>query len=394
MIKHRNNKWQKRFIKSVFDCCPDNKKNFSKTVLKNINLVNEKTKYMPVYLFKYYSPTSDNILDIKNKKLWLSHPDSFNDPFDCKVGYDKENFEKVTLLDFITKLGTKEESQNHNGFSKEDIIRILNSSIENVSWLSKKEEYWDAKRKILDSKSQEFRSKVYDYLDKKLSDIDFKIEKLKKINIRIACFSQLDKYDEFCRQIAMWSHYADEHRGFCIEYDLSFLKEENPFSFEYADFYNNKEQYLDERNKFIIKSSLFPVRYTSSRINIPVTKLNRIKLNENGAVIYNSNIDEIIYNTYIVKSANWNYEKEWRIIFDNEICKFYSNKIPFPYAKKIYLGCKASKELIDTMYNIGKEIGAEIRILKMDGKKFILEDIGNLRYEFERQKSSYTDPFF
>jgi hypothetical protein len=395
MIKHRKNKWQRKFIKTIFDCCQDHKKNFSKTVLKNIDLVNTKSKYMPNYLLKYYAPTSDNILDIKNKRLWLSHPNTFNDPFDCNVGYDRESFEKNVLLDFIKNIGIVNETEKTEGFTVEEKNLIANSPIEDgYSWYTRREVYWDVKRKMLENKSHDFQVKVDKHLELKLKDLDFKIEKIKNINIRVACFSQLEIYDEFKSQIAMWSHYADDHRGFCVEFDLSFLKEETKFTYDFMDFWDKKNEYLDERNKFIIKSSLFPVEYTASRINIPVTKLKRIKTNEQGEIDYNTNIDELIYKTYIVKSANWNYEKEWRIILDEEICRFYSNKIPFPYIKTIYLGCKAKKELIDTMYDISKEIGAEIRLLRMDGQRFILEDLGISGYEFERDRFSYHNPFF
>jgi len=350
---------------------------------------------MPLYLFKYYSPTSDNILDIKYKKLWLSHPNSFNDPFDCKIGYDREKFEKNTILQFIKTFGCVGEIEKSNGFTVQEKNRILNSYTDEInSWYSKKESYFDAERKILENKTKDFQDEVYKYLESKLKDLDTKIDRLKNINIRVACFSLLDKYDEFSRQIAMWSHYADDHKGFCVEYDLSFLKNDTKLVLDELDFFKNTEEYLEERNKLIIKAGLFPVEYKAGRINIPVTKLNNIKINEFGEISYNTNVDELIYKTYIVKSANWNYEKEWRIIIDEKIGRFYENKIPFPYIKTIYMGCKAKKELIDTMYDISLEIGAEIRLLRMDGKKFILENLSTTGYKFDRDRKKLNNPYF
>jgi hypothetical protein len=65
-MRNKKRKWQRRFIKKIFESSNDKKKYFSKIMLQNISLINEKNEYLPTYLFKYYSPTSENILDIKN----------------------------------------------------------------------------------------------------------------------------------------------------------------------------------------------------------------------------------------------------------------------------------------------------------------------------------------
>ncbi len=388
-------KWQRAYIKSIFEKSSDKKKLFSKIVLQNIDLINKKNEHIPKYLFKYYAPTSDNILDIKNQRIWLSHPSSFNDPFDCVIGYDDEKYEKNCLLKFIKENGCVKEKKKSNGFTEEEKNRIIRSRLGDVFyWNSKIESYFDAKRKILDSKSNSFQRIVSETLTQQAQQIDYRIDKLKNINIRVACFSELDKYDTFHKQVVMWSHYADNHKGFCIEYDLESLKNDIQLSPEYFNFYgDHKDEYLKERNEAIIKAGLFPIEYTANRINIPVTKLNQIGIDTSGNIKYNSNIDELIYKTFVVKSGNWSYEKEWRIIVDEQISNYYNNKIPFPYAKTIHLGCRASKELIDTMYKIGEEIGAEVNILKMDGKKFILESTGVWKYKYEMEKKQWNDPY-
>lgn len=394
-MRNRKRKWQRSFIKRIFENSVDKKKYFSKIMLQNIRFINEKNEYLPKYLFKYYSPTSENILDIKNQRLWLSHPKSFNDPFDCNIGYDSENYEKNCLIKFIKENGWVTGDKKSEGFTLTDKNRIINSRLGNYySMYNRLESYSDATRKIFETKSEEFQKKIRNILSTKLQQIDYKIEKLKNINIRVACFSELERYDEFFNQIVMWSHYADNHKGFCIEYDLEFLKKEIQFSLNDGEFYSdNKNEYLIERNEAIIKAGLFPIEYTSNRINIPVTKLNQINIDSTGKISYNSNIDELFYKAFVVKSANWNYEKEWRIIIDGQISNYFDNKIPFPYIKTIYLGCKAGKELINTMIAIGEEIGAEVSILKMDGRKFRLESTGTWSYKYDREKKQWNNPY-
>lgn len=387
-------KWQRRFIKKIFDNSSDTKKHFSKIMLKNVKLINDKNEYLPQYLFKYYTPTSHNILDIKNQRLWLSHPKSFNDPFDCNIGYDSEKFEKSNLLKFIEESGCVSEINQKDGFTENDKLRIQNSYLgDRYYWSSKYENYSSLKWKLFESKSKDFKDKVTIFLHSKIEQIDTKVDILKNINIRIACFSKLDKYEEFHNQIVMWSHYAENHKGFCVEYDLEFLKKDFQFTLNDYDYYYKRDEYFKERNEAIIKAGLFPVEYTANRINIPVTKLYQINFDSNGKVKYNSNIDELIYKTFIVKSSNWSYEKEWRIIIDEQISNYFDNKIPFPYAKSIYLGCKAENDLIDTMINIGEELGIEVYLMKMDGKRFSLESIKPWYHRHDKEQKKWENPY-
>lgn len=389
-----NSKWQKKFITMIFNKAKNKEKSFLRIAFENLDLINEKSDILPQYLFKYYSPTSENILDIQNQKVWLSNPKSFNDPFDCKIGYDNEKFDKNMLLQFITKNGCVEEQDKSDGFTVEEKWRIYNSRLGmSLGYFSKKEEYSTARDLMLLSKSDRFRETVYDFLNEKETELDTKISKLRDVDIRVACFSEFDKYDEFFKQIVMWSHYADNHKGFCVEYDLELLKKDIQFSLKDYEFYYNKSEYLLEKNIALIKAGLFPVEYTCNRINIPITKLKKLEFDSLGNINNNCKINELIYKTFIVKSANWNYEKEWRLIIDGKISSFYDNKLPFPYAKKIYLGCKANTELIDSLIEIGKRIGVEVVLLKMDSKKFILEESSTTSYNFTREHKQSKNPF-
>lgn len=393
MALRQKKKWQRKYIKDVFASTSNKEKYYSKIVLKDLDLIEKKNEYLPKYLFKYYSPTSDNILDIENQRLWLSNPNFFNDPFDCNIGYDSERYERNRLIKFMEDTAFV-DSDFKNGFTIEEKHKVQRSYLGETIYLSKKyERYYDVKRKILESKSKEYRDKVNKYLRNKLEQIDFKIEKLKNTNIRVACFSELDKYEEFYNQILMWSHYADNHKGFCVEYDLEPLKKKIEFTTGENEFYTEKGKYLDERNIAIIKAGLFPVEYTSNRVNIPVSKLDQIHFDEEGQIKYNNSLDELIYKTFIVKSSNWSYEKEWRIIIDEKVSNYFNFKIPFPFAKTIFLGCKASNELIETMIKIGKEIKAEVLLMQTDGKKFVLNSIGTWSYNFDNELRKCRNPY-
>jgi hypothetical protein len=80
---------------------------------------------------------------------------------------------------------------------------------------------------------------------------------------------------EECRDLLMWGHYADRHRGFCIRFE-----------------FGNDPQ---------ICQMLFPVEYQPS---IP----------DSDAA--DANGENSVRRKILTKSDKWNYEKEWRIIGD------------------------------------------------------------------------------
>lgn len=389
-------KWQKTFIADVFKNKANRDDNFSKIILNNTSFLESKEKHLPNTLCKYYFPTSDNIIDIQKQRLWLSHPSSFNDPFDCYTGYDTKEYERQGLLTYIKNTGCVDSLNSQEGFTTDELNRVYRSTTADIEYLmcNKIEKYDYVVYKILENKSEIFKQKVYNLIIESTNEINAKMEKLRNINIRVACFSEFNRYEGFKKNIQMWSHYADNHKGFCVEYDLSLLKETTVFSLKDYEYYGSEQsRYLDERLRAAIKGGLFPVIYTSSRVSIPVSKLKKVTINEIGDLHHNSDIDAILYKTYIVKSANWSYEKEWRIILDGNISSYYENKIPFPYIKRIYLGCKMDSQTIETMLEIGKELNVEVIMLTMDNKRFILEESSTDSYNWRKERLKWNNPF-
>jgi hypothetical protein len=398
--KKSQKKWQKSFISNVFAHKTKRHNTYSKIIMNNPELVNDKNAHIPKTLFKFYAPTSDNIINIKKQRLWLSHPSSFNDPFDCHTGYDATGYEKFSILDHIKKVGFVEEADRRSGFTEEDYNRIYNSSTEYVfNWRSDIEEYWSVLHSISDNKSKEFNSKIYNLTTKFKNEVKTKVDKLRDVNIRVACFSDLKSNNfppgnhDFECMIQMWSHYADNHKGFCVEYDMSTLNPKNFLPLKHQYFIDNQDEFLAERTMLITIAGLFPVIYTANRINIPRTKLQKIKL-DNNRLHHDSNIDALLYKTFIVKSAKWNYEREWRIIVDGDICEYFENKMPFPYIKRIFLGCKMETHNIDALIEIANELNVEIFFMSMDNKKFVLEAQNTDSYRWDKERSKWRNPLF
>lgn len=388
-------KWQKTFINNVFKHKTKAHDTFSKIILNKTDLIEGKRELLPKSLFKFYSPTSENIIDIKKQRLWLSHPRTFNDPFDCHTGYDVESYEKHRLLRYIKEVGFVETRHSQDGFTVDEFNRLSRSTTSyDYNWHSQIEEYDTILRELLKNKSEVFNKIIYDLTRKSRNEVKAKIEKLRNVNIRVACFSALDRRKNFNDIIHIWSHYADNHKGFCVEYDMSPINESICFSLEDYEFHKDQSKYMEERIKVLILGGLFPVIYTASRVNIPKTKLNKIKFDDVNGLQHNSDVDSLLYKTFIVKSAKWSYEKEWRLILDGDVCNYYDNKIPFPYIKRIFLGCKMNTQIIDLMFEIAEELGVEVVMMEMDDKKFLLEERGPDFYKWDKERNKWYNPLY
>lgn len=173
----------------------------------------------------------------------------------------------------------------------------------------------------------------------------------------------------------MWSHYADSHKGICIEYDFKLLKSD-PLG---------------------ICEHLFPICYEDSRfINRNINSLieSHEILNESICKNYiydgDEELDDIIP-LFLTKSTEWKYEEEWRIIYskkqmyDMDDETLYSGNLQFPCIHAIYLGYRIEPNikdhLIEIVDRLSKSEGREIHIyqakLENDGYKILFDEINN-----------------
>lgn len=219
------------------------RKDFFDKCLSGMDIREASKAYVPKTIFKYRSGNSKNsanefydIEALENNYLWMPNIYTLNDPYDCSVYFEWDK-----------KYADKLQINDLEGLDN----NIINNSLKDYE--KKFREQWG-----------------------------------------IVSFS------ERIDSILMWSHYSNEHKGFCIEYNTS---------------------------DFI--SYFFPVIYTDK---IPNSL-------ENGNCVITS---------VLTKAYDWKYELEWRIV--NRYIDFYEpegNIWPAPKPVAIYLGCRIdeNKEL-------------------------------------------------
>ena len=179
------------------------------------------------------------------------------------------------------------------------------------------------------------------------------------------CFSETNQSN------IMWSHYADEYRGICIEYDFNMIKQNDD-----------------------ILSHFFPVVYCENRhINVDIEELLEEKKIFAIDVFHDGTAENLAWLTdlnslFLIKGEEWSYEKEWRLLYDKyTLYKEYKDitnyNIPFEYATGVYLGYRTPKMVKKHIWEITERInvkrkekckqGIDVYISKFNDRKFKIE---------------------
>jgi hypothetical protein len=215
----------------------------------------------PKHLYKYQPVTIQTLSNLKNRQIWFSKPSRFNDPYDCAIRIDRT---EVTDNDYW------------------GLYRLTYSHFGNPAPL-------DSKYLIDGQLTEQFKTEVRRGMR---NSFDEHVETM--LNKRgVCCFSE--KVDD----PLMWSHYADGHRGFCLEFDTRF----EPFH------------------------KAFKVTYSKEIPSINPTH-----------VLLESDTDPLMP-MITTKADCWAYEQEWRI-FHREADKAYT--CPVESLTGIYLGASIS----------------------------------------------------
>ncbi|MEI0702624.1 DUF2971 domain-containing protein, partial [Brachyspira intermedia] len=207
---------------------------------------------------------------------------------------------------------------NYTRVNKDTLRSILNNTL----WCSNTKNFNDPVDPYIRNFRKEEQNKFYDYL----------LEKIK-----IACLTTHND------NTLMWSHYADKHQGICIEYDINKILNEN-------------------NDKILIKK----ISYNKIMISYD-TFINKQKKSINSVLIDNKTIDNIT-DLFTIKSKEWEYEDEYRILFYDEENKNPNGTLINLPIKSICFGVQTSKEDKELVYNLVKSINEKNR--NKNGKKY------------------------
>lgn len=233
---------------------------------------------IPNKVYKYRTFSEYSLTNFRNDTIWITNPKNFNDPFDS-ISIDSD----ISLKEIHDKWDDSVKQMAIDDESK-DVYRDIHEKFNS----------------IIGQEALEKISEVIKWATTERTQHTFKV----------ACLSETNA------SVLMWSHYSNDHKGFCIEY-------------------NGQEIYNNE----LIKKRFLPVKYIDeNEKQIPISAL---ALDYPGlyAVLCKANI--------------WSYEKEWRICFGIEENLKPSN-IQLPKSTGVYIGAKMLGEHRKTIIDIAK----------------------------------------
>lgn len=200
-----------------------------------------KHSMLPARIYQYRSLGDYSIEAIQRQAVWMRGPLGFNDPYDSAFAVHlslHENIEEEARRAF-----------NEDGRRSEDEICRAIDALKQVAELS--------------------RQRVS-------SDL---IEGMRK-TLKLACFSEVPD------SLLMWAHYADSHRGYLVEYDMTSLTHQRDLDFARLLF---PVVYGDDFSSLIGRWDFLTKPETGSDIHYPIA-----------AACH--------------KASDWSYEREWRAI--------------------------------------------------------------------------------
>lgn len=150
---------------------------------------------IPPKLYKYQSYSGYALESLIKRKIWISSPEDFNDPFDCQN----------RIEDVATEIQLNKAAQAADARFKVDtgIERKLGPFKFNHT-----QQEWES--------PDEFADRIR-------NDIHMWGKKMVSALTRVGIYSLATKPDD----LLMWAHYADQHKGFVIGFDSTQLRETN-----------------------------------------------------------------------------------------------------------------------------------------------------------------------
>lgn len=267
-------------------------------------------------LYKFCPIGVYSLRAISEAEVHHTSPTAFNDPLDCNPTIQMDISDKQ-VVDLLVKMLVGTETQEE-----------IDAWIETLSWVDGPD---DEDQMTPEQNREWVKAQVVNRIKSLLN---------KEFGTR-GVLSLSEKWSE----PLMWSHYADQHRGICIEYDTTKWK----------------------------VPTLGQVNYNSQR-SIRLNDLFRWKVEGDAAA------EKRVYETYFfAKAPEWEYEREWRDVYE----KAGVNELHFDLTA-IYFGMRCDPVWQRTVVKLlAQNHEIDLFQIKPKDETFGLERISVAREKFE-----------
>ncbi|MGE7689645.1 DUF2971 domain-containing protein [Lysinibacillus sp. NPDC097214] len=304
--------WKEQYYNLLFsinkeDC------NFEKAMIL-------KYENIPLSLYKYRAVDDYTLSNLKDDLVWCSRADTFNDPFDSgvtkNISVHYEQAKKHLIKGFCAsyRLDYQPILEISKPLDLESTQKFLINMLQ------------EAGAEVPQNLIDKMHETVQSTLDGTIDLFENHLEKMNELfqkRVYASCFS------EEPLSILMWSHYADNNKGICLEYNFSDIELPSYLTYD-----------------------IHPVRYTDSLIDLT--------LYENATHIRKALLASLN------KSKDWEYEKEWRIAVDYSDNKDLGFSYEVTKPVSIIMGSRISDSDKQLVLDIAKDKDIAVKQVKED----------------------------
>lgn len=292
---------------------------------ESVESILEDNQPKKLYRFRVCNTLSFDAL-LRNQ-CYLSAPTQFNDPFDSILPNDDSDIRELhtQVHDIMGMRKALEETGRlplfHQRLWPEDLQKSISLRLLGIP------------STLLPMAAAEAAKKRDVLLQNVKEDTDMAMKSVQEHSY-IACFS------ERIDSILMWSHYADYHKGFALEYDFT----------------------ANQTND-IQSQDLFPVMYSETPYNAKDI-VSWFVLKKHGTEMPLPDVNYWL-KAALFKAKEWEYENEWRLLKkrdDND--PLFTSVELIPCA--IYYGCKIGDAELRILHNIANQLGLKEYKMEID----------------------------
>jgi hypothetical protein len=285
-----------------------------------------KEQYLPKRIYKYRGDTQNARKNLISSTIWLASPESYNDPYDCFLQFSAPSMASAFERGLIDAFAA--------GYKLDIPVEKINEAKQSPTPLQTFIQIISSEGKAGSSPQQVAKTLAEVVPNYIKTTVEFL--QLVRTIAKICSFSAVHD------SILMWSHYAKDHQGFCVEYDLKKFGPGDPFL----------------RN-------LYPVTYSHDLVDLTPW----------AEKLVSGHAEELTPGFLLLgvlqKFMGWEYEQEWRYVsFQEEPTS--NRERPMPQPSRIFLGSKATPATTNELRAICDKKNIPVWQMRMSSDKYEL----------------------
>jgi hypothetical protein len=285
-----------------------------------------KNQNLPNRLFKFRKADEFGLNNLQNDTLWICSPDRYNDPYECSTTIAFDRLTSTAVERGFDHMLTRVDLRKH---LNEDEIEQARIAADPVTALGR----------ALLGKDPSLPKEMRDDLLRIIEEVwaAHNDAMLARINRQLQRNTKVCSFSARNDSILMWSHYAKDHTGFCIEYAV-------------------------DRWPTDFRRMLYPVTYSTAQFDVTDYLTQSIETPGN----FNNLFGHMAATR---KSSDWSYEEEWRFVMP--IGDAYPDQnFPAPRPIAIHLGARATPEDVERLTDIAITKGLGVFQMRLSNTEF------------------------